>query len=504
MSAKSKVSIAIVVVTAFTAGIFFATIGANYFNAKEAVGTATTAAPSAAALPVSPQMAAMQEAFTQVAETVNPAVVQIQAEKVIQRRSPFAGTPFEEFFGGRGGGTYRSQGIGSGVVVRSSGYIVTNNHVVENADNLSVRMFDGTTYDAEIVGTDPLSDLAVIKVDATELPTVPYADVESVETGQWVVAFGSPLSAQLSNTVTAGIVSAVGRLRAASQDGGVQNFIQTDAAINPGNSGGPLVNLKGQIIGINTAIISETGGYQGIGFAIPVNTVKRVAEQLIADGTVQRARLGIRYGPAPQTLIENEDLPAGAAVIGQVNEGSAADEAGLKAGDIIVSIDGQTLEDYLQVGNVILGKQPGDTVQLTVQRNGERQTFTVTLGAMNPGPTASNGSSGEGDEDSLTSEDIMSELGFAYRDITPEIARQLGLETSEGVIITEVDQSNRMVRNSGIQPRMVIVQMAGQRVTGADSFEAIYQQIEPGQSFRIMLQSPNGFMYVSSLTKPAN
>jgi serine protease Do len=511
MSTKSKVSVALVVGGAFMAGIFFATMGANLFGLGIAVGTTGEAAVLDGSTAIeqtntgSPRD--LQSAFTEVSESVNPAVVQIRAQKVVERRmpNPFQGTPFEDFFGGPGGQQreFRSQGLGSGVVIQSDGHIVTNNHVVENAEQLSVVMLDGTEYDAEIVGTDPFSDLAVIKVDATDLKAVSFGNSTQLKTGQWVLAFGSPLSENLNNSVTAGIVSSVGRLQQTggrgNRQGGVQNFVQTDAAINPGNSGGPLVNLNGELVGINTAIISNTGGYQGIGFAIPSNTVERVVKQIIEEGEVQRAFLGINYGPASQTLIRNDDLPSGAAVISRVQDGTPAAEAGLEAGDIITAIDGQTLDKYLQVSNLISSKQPGEAVTLTINRNGEQKNVSVTLGSRAEGMSAS---ADEGGGESPSKEELMKELGLSVRDLTPDMARQLGMDNTKGVVITDVDNTNPMIRNSGLEPGMVIMEIAGTRTPDLDTFQKVYGDIPPGKAFRVVVRLEQGFVDVTSLRKP--
>jgi len=510
MSTQGKVSLAVVIGGAFLAGILFATAGANLFGAGDMVGTSGQAAAldGSTAINVEQQAtgdqetispAALETSFTKVAESVNPAVVQIQAEKVVERRlmNPFRGTPFEDFFGGPRGEPERRQGLGSGVVIRSDGHIITNYHVVENADQLSVRMQDGTQYDAEVVGTDAFSDLAIISVDADEdLTAISFGDSNQLRTGQWVLAFGSPLSPELNNTVTAGIVSAVGRLQQTAGQG-AQNFVQTDAAINPGNSGGPLVNLRGELVGINTAIASNTGGYQGIGFAIPSNTVKRVATQIIEEGEVRRAFLGISYQPASNSLIENEDLPKGSVIIRSVTEGTAAAEAGLQSGDVLTHVDGTPLDESLQIANLIASKQPGDEVSLRVlKRSGETESLTVTLGSRDQGMTASTEESGP------SQDEMMDELGFSVQNVTPEIARRLGLDDTRGVVITDVDQSNRQVREAGLQPRQVILQMAGQDVPDVDTFREVYAGIEPGQAFRLVIQSPEGFVGQTSLRKP--
>jgi len=518
MSVKGKISVAVVVGAAFIAGLFFATAGANLFDLGDRIGTSSTAAPRAegtTALPadaVDPQMASLEDTFTKVAESVNPAVVQIQAEKVVDRgrRSPFEGTPFEDFFRRPGPDQERRQGLGSGVIIRQDGYIATNNHVVEDADQLSVRMYDGTTYNAEIVGSDGFSDLAVIKIEPSEdLPAVSFSNSDDVKAGQWVLAFGSPLSQELSNSVTAGIVSAVGRLQQAPQrrsmrrqDGqqlsSVQNFIQTDAAINPGNSGGPLVDLRGRLVGINTAIVSRTGQYSGIGFAVPANEVDRVTSELIESGEVRRAFLGIGYNEAPRTLIENENLPPGSSIIGRIEEGSPADEAGLQPGDVITAIDGQELDESLQVTNLIASKQPGDEVTVTVNRDGESRTITVTLGSRDSG-----GATASADQGEESPGEMMESLGMEVRNVTPAIAERLNLDAAEGVIITDIDRSNPMIADSGLQPNMIITRVNGRSIADVGEFQDVYATLESGESFRVVVRTPDGLAYVTSLTKPS-
>lgn len=516
MSTKGKVSLVVVIGSAFIAGILFATAGANLFGAAESVGTSSQAAnldgSTAVEQSVSSTPRDFETAFSKVAESVNPAVVQIRAAKEVERRmpNPFEGTPFERFFGQPGPSQPDvRQGLGSGVIVRSDGHIITNNHVVEGADQLSVQTKDGTQYDAEIIGTDPYSDLAVLNVDASDLTAVSFGNSEQLNVGQWVLAIGSPLSPQLNNSVTAGIISALGRLQASpqrtrnpEQSGGVHNFIQTDAAINPGNSGGPLVNLQGELVGINTAIVSRSGGNQGIGFAIPANTVERVATQIIETGDVQRAYLGIRYRGAPKSLIQNEDLPQGSAIVSQVRSGTPAAEAGLQAGDIITAIEGAPLENHLELGNQIASMQPGDEVSLRINREGETLDLTVTLGARGNMSTASaDQSSGDAPSSPKT---IRNELGLELQDVTPEIARQLGLDQAQGVLITGVDQSNPMIRESELQPKQIIFEMAGQKISGMDAFMNVYGKINPGDAFRVAVRNPDGYVFVTSLRRPAS
>lgn len=501
MSTKGKVSLAVVVGGAFLAGILFATAGANLFGVADDIGTSGQAATLDGSTAITQQAASspkeLESSFTKVAESVNPAVVQIRAQRVVERRTvnPFRGTPFEDFFGGPQQEEFSSPVLGSGAIVRADGYIVTNNHVVENAENLSVRTLEGSEYDASVVGTDPFSDLAVIKVDETNMTSISFGNSEQLKIGQWVLAFGSPLSRDLNNSVTAGIVSALGRLQPTSGRG-AQNYIQTDAAINPGNSGGPLVNLQGELVGINTAIASNTGGYQGIGFAIPSNTVERVVTQIIEEGNVQRAYLGIGYAPASESLIENENLPDGSVSIREITEGSAAAETGLQTGDVITHVDGQPLEERLEIASLIASKQPGDEVSLHVlKRDGSEQTITVTLGSREEGLA-------EAGDESPSEGELMEELGFSIQNVTPEIARQLGLDEAEGVVITDVDSSNPRIRESGLSQGQVILRMAGQQIPDVETFQSVYGEIQPGQAFRLLVRTQQGFVLQTSLRKP--
>lgn len=495
-------------IVAFVLGLVIATAGANFLDLGDRIVTSSHADPAtvdpASLIPA----AALDEAYTAVAEAVNPTVVQILAEKVTAVRrpagNPFQGTPFEEFFGPGEGAPreQRQQGLGSGVLVRGDGYIVTNNHVVEGADELQVKLFDGSLYDAEVVGTDPYSDIAVVKIDVEGRPYIGYGDSDAVKAGQWVMAFGSPLSANLSNTVTAGIVSAIGRLQS-GQDGGVQNYIQTDAAINPGNSGGPLVNLRGELIGINTAIYSRTGGYQGIGFSVPVNTVRNVAEQLIDRGTVRRARLGVEYGAAPEALVRALDLPRGAATVGRVVAGSAADEAGLRQGDIITAIDGLELTNSLQLSQLVGSKRPGDRVAFTINRDGDVQTVTVTLGAV---PDDEAKAAAASSEAPAGAERRMEGLGLRLGDLTPGLAAGLGLDAdTRGVAVLDVSQASSAFREANLRRGMVMVEVNRMPVNSLNDFERIYADIEAGQPFLVRVLQPEGRgTFLTALTKPAD
>ncbi len=508
MSSKGRVSVAVFFVAAFLAGILFTTVGANVFNLGDKIGATSSARDTAIDPATIGAALELEEAFTAVAESVNPAVVQILAEKTVQpgegnSRNPFEGTPFEDFFGPNGPSRpspYPSQGLGSGAIIREDGYIATNNHVVEEADELQVMMLDGTKYDAELIGTDPYTDLAVIKVDAENLPFVSVGNSDELKVGQWVMAFGSPLSPTLSNTVTAGIISALGRLTPGNE-GGVQNYIQTDAAINPGNSGGPLVDLRGQLVGINTAIYSRTGGNQGIGFAIPSNTIKRVTDQLITSGSVRRAQLGVRYGPASQSVIRALNLPRGAASVAGVEPGSAAEKAGIRAGDIIVAVNGNRLDNSLQLSQIISNMEPGSEVRITLNREGDERAVTVTLGEA---PGAAAAASSENGASPDRPERMMEELGFGISNLTAEARSNMELpEDVKGVLVTSVDQSSVAFREANIQRGAIITEVNRKPISSVADFQNVYRDIKPGETFLVRMRLPEQeAVTVTALTKP--
>lgn len=497
----------------------FTTVGANIFNLGDRIGVPTHAAEGTLIEQNIPGVSDLENAFTQVADRVNPTVVQIRAEHLAtngdqpQRRNPFEGTPFEDFFGDYGfeqPSPMPRQGMGSGAIIREDGYILTNNHVIDGMNELTVIMMDGTEYDAQVVGADAVSDVAVLKIDSDGLPFVSVGDSDEIQVGQWVMAFGSPLRADLSNTVTAGIISATGRVQGGGFAPGLQetpsgptpthNFIQTDAAINPGNSGGPLVNLRGELIGINTAIISRTGGFQGIGFAIPSNSAIDVATQLIESGRVERGRLGVSYGPASASLIDALRLPRGAAVVEQVNPGTAADEAGLRNGDIIVSVNGRELTNHQQLSLWIGSMRPGETVEITVNRDGDLEKLEVELGEWE-GATEELASSEAGSRSPR--EQMMDELGLTLGNVTPDLARRAGFENGvEGVIVTDVNPSSDAFREANLRTGHVIIEIDRQPVRTLEEFEAAYEDIQPGETFLVRLRTPGGGTNVTALTKP--
>ncbi len=513
--ATRRVSTALLVAAAFIGGIFFVTSAANFagvpslFQSADAQRDATTAQAVATA-------EELGQAFSSVAERVNPAVVQVRSTRLARpssaRNSPFGGLdPFggQNPFGGPGG-QGEQDGLGSGAFIRADGYVVTNNHVVEGADELSVRLFDGSVLPATVVGADPFSDIAVLKVDKVEgadFPALTFASSSELRVGQWVLAFGSPLSEDLSNTVTNGIVSSLGRYSGGSES--ISNYIQTDAAVNPGNSGGPLTNLRGQIVGINSAIATRSGGFQGISFAVPADIVRNTAEQLIASGTVQRGFLGIRFGPASPSLARALDVGPGAALIAEISEDGQgkkpAADAGLRVDDVITAVDGVVLTDSRQLVSLVSNKRPGDTVQLTYNRGGTERTAAVRLGTR-PGEeqmAAATARPGPG-RTQPAAPVTHSDLGLTVQDLTPGVAHNLGFDReTEGVAVTDVERSSEAFRDAQIRRGVLITEVNHQPVRSVAELQQAIAAVRPGQTFLIRVQDPNSNLSrLTALTKP--
>ena len=388
---------------------------------------------------------ALSNAFANVAEKVNPAVVMISTETTVRQRLPQIPFPFQEFFGvprGDGEGNnereFKSQGLGSGVIVRGDGVILTNNHVVHGADEIIVTLMDGRELKGKVKGTDPRSDLAVVLIEADNLPTVNLGNSDKLRVGDWVLAIGSPLSPEYNHSVTAGIVSATGR-RVSGLNTGVQDFIQTDAAINPGNSGGALVNLNGELIGINTAIASRTGQNSGIGFAISSNLAKDVMQDILKHGKVSRGYLGVDIGPLSDEIAKMADLPNNDGVlIRSVRPNTAAEKAGVEPGDIVLKVNGKKVRTPAELSSLIGSKNPGDAVKLLINRDGKEKTIKVELGEF-PDEIAA----AEGGKESRNIED----LGLEVRDLNSSIRDRYGFSSKEkGVVVTAVQQNSIAAR----------------------------------------------------------
>jgi serine protease Do len=395
----------------------------------------------------------LSDAFAAVTERVRPSVVYIRSQRT-ERAGNGNPTPppgWEQFFPRLPRHPDVERGSGSGFIVSPDGYVLTNNHVVEGADKVMVRLKDRREFDAKVVGTDPLTDVALLKIDANHLPAAALGNSDETRIGEWVLAVGNPLGEDFTLTVTSGIVSGKGRrlnglLRSMAS---IADFIQTDAAINPGNSGGPLLNVRGEVIGINSAIASETGYYSGYGFAIPINLARNVMNQLIAGGKVHRAALGILVRDAGENDAEYVGMQdiRGVVVSDFPDSGpSPARQAGLQPGDVIISIDGQPVDYVAQLQTMVGFKKPGETVKVEVARKGGvRKTFDVRLIEQKTEParlaSANDSDNGNGGGKDAAPEAVsIDHLGITAQTVTPSVASDLELDREvHGVVVTEVD-----------------------------------------------------------------
>lgn len=428
------------------------------------------------------------KAFIEVAEKVTPAIVQINV--VAERDNPhqdFFFFPFDNQV------PKEQQGSGSGIIISDDGYILTNNHVVEKATKVTVGLFDKRTFSAKVVGTDPLTDLAVIKIDADKLTSAYLGDSDNLKVGQWVMAIGNPLS--LSSTVTAGIVSAIGRgqLGLIRDSYGVENFIQTDAVINPGNSGGAMVDLSGAVVGINSAIATQgTGTYIGYGFAIPINLAKTVAKELIANGKVNRGYIGVNIGEVDDALAKSVglDKPRGIIIQGIV-EGGAASETDLKSGDIILSADGREVNKPNELQSYVASKTAGSTVTLKIFRDGKEIERKVTLKTRDEDSKNKpvklkddSGSKSDSKSNSITFESI----GLTVKNLSEKDKENLKVDN--GVLITKVDNFSKAA-DQRLASGLVIVEADKKKVSDVSSFEKILDN-KKGKAVLLKVQDKEG------------
>jgi serine protease Do len=420
----------------------------------------------------------------EVADVVLPTVVSVNSTKIdtVVYRNPFGGDLFRYFFGAphpreRGDEQepyqkreQRRSGIGSGVIVSDSGYILTNSHVIQGADEITVRLYDEREYTAEIVGIDTLSDVGVIKINEEfeQLPVAYFGDSDDLRPGDWVMAAGNPFN--LSSTVTTGIVSALGRRAAPGEM--YQNFIQTDAAINPGNSGGALVNMRGELVGINTMIYTRTGGYMGIGFAIPINMAKNIMHQLVYEGEVSRGWIGVSIGEMDYNMMRAFNLDRSGVIINEVFDDQPADRAGIKSGDVILSVAGKKTSNPNELRNVIASIIPGSDVSVVVFRDGEEKRLTLEVASRD--------------------EYADSETGGGDNPVEPEksavLVEKMGVRLSreeQGFLVEEVKPASPAAR-AGLSPRDIIqqVRVGGHFVTleELDTLEELVEKAQPGQS----------------------
>ena len=421
--------------------------------------------------------------YADLVQTISPAVVAVRSSRMVQQTSLGPDSPFRRFFGEDDQGPHREAGLGSGVVVTPDGYILTNNHVVAGAERVTVEFVDGRTLSAKVVGTDPPSDLAVLKVAGSSFKTLPLADSSQVRVGDVVLAVGHPLG--LGQTVTMGIISAKDRSTGAVR-GGYEDFLQTDAPINRGNSGGALVNLRGELVGINSQIMSPTGGNIGIGFAIPSTMAHDVMTQLLERGTVRRGLLGVIVQPISADMARSLDLaePRGA-IVTQVTEDGPAERAGVEQGDVILSLDGKPIDSSNALRNAVARLQPGTKVKLDLVRDGARRSLTVAL-VERPANAEREGD----DEDAPTTRKPAKpsgRYGLEVDPLTPDVARQLRVRTRTGVVVAAVDPAGP-AGEADIQPGDVIISVNRTKVADGDELKAALDRTPPSRPALLLIE----------------
>ncbi|BCA55434.1 putative periplasmic serine endoprotease DegP-like [Nitrospira sp. KM1] len=477
--------------------------GGRSLTPSHASNTQTAESPAVLA----PLAAASSQGFTEVAKAVTPAVVNITtvaADKVSEDRSGRGDMRdrMEEFFGGPNGPFgpkgfrgpqgpgeprgHRGGGQGSGVIISSDGYILTNNHVIDGAKDVSVTLPDKREFTGKIVGTDPKTDLAVVKIEGDRLPSVAWGDASKLQVGEYVLAVGNPFG--LNSTVTLGIVSALGRGRMGITQ--YEDFIQTDAAINPGNSGGALVNTKGELVGINTAIFSQTGGYQGVGFAVPTSMSRPIYESLVKNGKVVRGFLGIGIQDLNQDLAKSFGMKqTKGALVSDVREDSPAERGGLKQGDIIVSYQGSSVEDAVALQRMVTRTAVGAHVPVKVMRDGHEKDFTITIGEQPDTTKVAKVDSGEKD---------FAFAGVAVQDLDRETAKELGMNAkSAGVVVTNVDPDSG-AEKAGLMAGDVIREINRQPVKSVKDFEKASSSVKKGENVLILITRRGSALFLSA------
>jgi serine protease Do len=495
------------VVIAFVFGLAFASTLdlPKRGGATEASPVLQSTAPRAqVAVPKS--VSDLGDAFVAVAEHVKPAVVFIRSQKVERADSQRLPPGFEDFFPQLKRRPQVEQGSGSGFIVSSDGYILTNNHVVAGADKVTVRLYDKREFTAKVVGTDPNTDVAVIKIDARGLPSAQFGNSDSTRVGEWALAIGNPLGEAFAFTVTAGIISAKGRLLAGLQQTrySIQDFIQTDAAINPGNSGGPLVNIRGQVVGINSAIASETGFYAGYGFAIPINLARTVMDQLVKTGHVERAVIGVSIRDATQEDADAVGLKqiTGVVVNSYTSDESPAKQAGIQPGDVIVALDGQPVDNTPQLQQRVGFKKPGETVDVTLLRQGgERKNVTVRL-AKAPTEADSAVASVAGRKSRNDASSKEETLGIAVEPLTQDDAQDARLrpvvQRGGGLVVTAVSPDGpafqRLQSSDDPGGPDIIVAVNGTPTHTRPAFREALRKVKPGEvvTLQVLYRTSDG------------
>ncbi len=469
-----------------------------FFNIPFPIGTTATPPQGSECLAADTQLEetarAFEKLFNEVAEKVKPSVVHVKAVKIMKgeeferfhppfggREFPFGEEFFDRFFGRRMPKEFRQQGLGSGVIVDPKGYVLTNNHVVEEADEIFVTLLDKRELKAKVIGTDQPTDVAVIKIDVENLPAATLGDSDKIKTGDWAIAIGNPFGLDL--TVTAGIISATGRSRVGIAD--YEDFIQTDAAINPGNSGGPLLNLKGEVVGINTAIFTRTGGYQGIGFAIPINMARTVMKSLIETGKVTRGWLGVAIQDITQELAQSFNLTTTqGALVSDVTPNSPAEKGGVQRGDVIVEFEGKEVRDISHLRNTVAQTPVGKVAKVKVLRDGKPVELTITVGEQPAELFAAGGPA-----------EVAKDFGMTLDTLTPDLAKRFGYEGEMGVVVTNVEPGSPAER-AGVQTGDLIKEVNRERIHNLQEYRAIVSRGPTDKGILLLVKRGNFTRYV--------
>jgi Do/DeqQ family serine protease len=469
--------------------------GLTAFAANAGNSDSPATAGSTASAAAARTVGADEHSYAGIVERAAPTVVTVRSKQraTVSRTQalPVPQDPFfRRFFDGEEGFAVpqprRQSGLGSGVIVRPDGYILTNHHVIDGAEEITVELSDRRSFTATLVGSDPPSDLAVLKIDAIGLPALPLGNSDDVRVGDVVLALGNPMG--VGQTVTMGIISAKGRATGLG-DGGFEDFLQTDAPINQGNSGGALVNSQGELVGINSQILSPSGGNIGIGFAIPANMAKHVMNALIADGQVQRGMIGVTVQTITPELASSLGLDSvRGALVSTVQAGGPADDAGIRRGDVVTALNGSAVDDSNTLRNQVAQLAPGSTARVTVIRGGQEHTLDVTLAEL-PSASASNdrpnGSREAGN---------AGRAGLSVQPVTPDDARRLELPTGAGVMVTNVDPSGPAA-DAGLQRGDVIEQVDGSPVTSAAELRKALEAAGDRPAL-VLVHRQNGTLYV--------
>ncbi|HEY3249559.1 MAG TPA: Do family serine endopeptidase [Ignavibacteria bacterium] len=491
MSRKSIIAAGLVILLSI---IFGAVLIANFSGVKVVHSDSQVEFNTTPPITANTDLKSMNDAFVEISKAVTPAVVYIVVKTEPKKNDNKEEQPFKFFFGPdfQMPDEQPEMGSGSGVIISKDGYIVTNNHVVRGAGEHGIRvtLTDKREYDARVIGLDENTDLAVIKIDGNDLPEISMGNSDNVQVGQWVLAIGNPLG--LNNTVTAGIVSAMGRNIGINGGGyAIENFIQTDAAINPGNSGGALVDINGQLVGINSAIKTNTGFYQGYGFAIPVNIVKSVTTELIKSGKVTRGYIGVQIQTVDETMAKAIGLDKAKGVLVQsVQKGGGGDEAGLQSGDVIFTVDGKEVNASNELQVYINSKRPGDVVKVIIFRDGKTMDKEVTLKPRMDDNNQTTLNEKKGDIGNKgTSSETVKALGIAVSDVSSQVKDKYNI--TGGAVVTSVDKfSDAFMR--GIQEGFVIIEANKKKVNSPGDLSDAISSKSSGDSVLLKVLDKNG------------